>query len=349
MNPLKSPHALLLLASLFSIDAHAGAVSPDLHSGMRGGDDRAVRSSDGGGSRLDEIDCMIKPESCVHKAAWYRDRDNSMSPVSTEDGVGAAMATFWTLNGFSQGIQVCPGVYLATAHGVLDNPLKARKENRPLRGSLQNSFIVAAYPINPENVTRASQSDSQFVSPRINNPSAWRDPSTDYVFVRVDKAIRPNHFVRPITISDQRLVYASRSGKINVHLYRPQTRFNTDSNGTPDFNSQTLIQQTANDVAALYQQPMRVNEPCKLVDPINSSVIDSNCPTEQGVSGSSYVINSNNENYLVGLHISGDPNSYEKFSDDSVPNGFIQSSHFCKDYESVCGQPCAELDEVLPQ
>ena len=351
MNPLKSsPPALLLLAGLFSIDAHAGAVSPDLHSGMRGGDDRAVRSSDGGASRPDGIDCMSNPESCLHKAAWYQDRDNSMSPVSPEEGVGAAMATFWTLNGFSQGIQVCPGVYLATAHGVLDDPLEARKANRPLRGPLQNSVTVAAYPINPENVTRASQSDSQFVSPRIGNPSAWRDPSTDYVFVRVDKSIRPNNFVRPITSSDQRLFNASISGKIDVHLYRPQTRFNTDSNGTPDFNSQTLSQQTANDVAALYQQPMRVNEPCKkLFDPIYSLLIGSNCPTEQGVSGSSYVINSNNENYLLGLHISGDPNSYEKFSDDSVPNGFIQSSHFCKDYESVCGQPCAELDEVLPQ
>ena len=347
MNPLKSsPHALLLLAGLFSIDAHAGAVSPDLHSGMRGGDDRAVRSSDGGASRVDGIDCMSNPERCVHKAAWYQDRDNSMSPVSTEDGVGAAMATFWTLNGFSQGIQVCPGVYLATAHGVLDNPLKARKA---IRGPLQNSVRVAAYPINPENVTRASQSDSQFVSPRIGNPSAWRDPSTDYVFVIVDKAIRPNNFVRPLRSSDQRLIDDSRSGKIDVHLHRPQTRFNTDSNGTPDFNSQTLSQQTANDVAALYQQPMRVNEPCKLVDPFNSSVIDSNCPNEHAVSGSPEITTIDGESFLVGLHISGDPNLYEKFSDDSVPNAFIQSSHFCNDYESVCGQPCAELDEVLPQ
>ena len=350
MNPLKSsPHALLLLAGLFSIDAHAGAVSPDLHSGMRGGDERAVRSSDGGASRVDGIDCMSSPERCVHKAAWYQDRDNSMSPVSTDEGVGAAMATFWTLNGFSQGIQVCPGVYLATAHGVLDDPLEARKENRPLRGPLQNSVTVAAYPINPENVTRASQSDSQFVSPRIGNPSAWSDPSTDYVFVRVDKAIRPNNFVRPLRSSDQRLIDDSRSGKIDVHLYRPQTRFNTDSNGTPDFNSQTLSQQTANDVAALYQQPMRVNEPCKLFDPFNSSVIDSNCPNEQAVSGSPEITTIDGESFLVGLHISGDPNSYEKFSDDSVPNAFVPSSHFCNDYESVCGQPCAELDEVLPQ
>ena len=122
MNPLKSPPALLLLAGLFSIDAHAGAVSPNLHSGMQDGDNRGVRSSDGGAYRLDEIDCMSNPESCVHNATWYQDRDNSMSPVSTKKGVGAAMASVFTKNGRSQAIQVCPGVYLATAHGVLDKP-----------------------------------------------------------------------------------------------------------------------------------------------------------------------------------------------------------------------------------
>ena len=86
MKPLKSPPALLLLAGLFSIDAHAlaGAISPNLDSGMRGGDNCAARSSDGGASLPDEIDCMSNPESCVHKASWYRDRDNSMFPVSTK-------------------------------------------------------------------------------------------------------------------------------------------------------------------------------------------------------------------------------------------------------------------------
>ena len=347
MNPLKSPPALLLLAGLFSIDAHAGAVSPDLHSGMRGGDDRAVRSSDGGVSRPDEIDCMSNPERCVHKAAWYQDRDNSMSPVSTEEGVGAAMATIFTKSGVSQGIQVCPGVYLATAHGVLYNPSKARADGRPQKTSSGNMYGMSPYPLSRKTVMTA-KNDSSYVAPRIGNPSAWRDPSTDYVFVRVDKSIRPNNFVRPITSSDQILVDASRSGEIDVHLYRPQTIFHKYEYGTPIF-SKGLQAETFEQISPLYNAPMRVNEPCKLVDPVNSSVIDSNCPNEQAVSGSPEITTIDGESFLVGLHISGDPNSYEKFSDDSVPNAFIQSSHFCKDYESVCGQPCAELDEVLPQ
>ena len=347
MKPLKSPHALLLLAGLFSIDAHAGAVSPDLHSGMRGGDDRGVRSSDGGGSRLDGIDCMIKPESCVHKAAWYRDRDNSMSPVSTKKGVGAAMAIIFAKSGVSQGIQVCPGVYLSTAHGVFDNPKEARREERTQETSSGNMYGMSPYPLSRKTIMTA-KNDSSYVSPSIGNSSAWTDPSTDYVFIKVDNPLKPDHFVRPLRSSDQRLVDASRRGEIDVHLYRPQTIFHKDESGTPIF-SKGLQAKTFEQISPLYNAPMRVDEPCKLVDPSYSLLIGSNCSTEQSVSGSSYVINSNNENYLVGLHISGDPNSYEKFSDDSVPNDFIQSSHFCKDYESVCGQPCAELDEVLPQ
>ena len=81
--------------------------------------DCGMRSNNGNANAIREMNCMINPESCLHKAAWYQDRDNSMSAVSTEEGVGAAMAIFWTLNGFTQGIQVCRGVFLATAHGVL--------------------------------------------------------------------------------------------------------------------------------------------------------------------------------------------------------------------------------------
>ena len=236
MNPLKSsPPALLLLAGLFSIDAHAGAVSPNLHSGMRGGDDRAVRSSDGGASRPDEVDCMSNPERCVHNATWYQDRDNSMSAVSTKKGVGAAMASVFTKNGRNQAIQVCPGVYLATAHGVLDNPKEARREERPQETPSGNTHGMSPYPLSRETVMTA-KNDSSYVSPRIGNPSAWRDSSTDYVFIKVDNPLKPDHFVRPLRSSDQRLIDDSRRGEIDVHLYRQQTTFHKDESGTPIFS-----------------------------------------------------------------------------------------------------------------
>ncbi len=346
MNPLKSPPALLLLAGLFSIDAHAGAVSPDLHSGMRGGDDRAVRSSDGGGSRPDGIDCMSNPERCVHKAAWYQDRDNSMSPVSTDEGVGAAMATIFSKSGKTQGIQVCPGVYLATAHGVLYNPKNARRDGRPQETPSGNMYGMSPYPLSRETVMTA-KNDSSYVSPRIGNPSAWTDSSTDYVFIKVDNPLKPNHFVRPVRGSNQRLVDASIRGEIDVHLYRPQTRFATDSKGTPLFK-QGMQANSLDEMAPLYQQPMRVNDPCQTVQGYEG-LIGSDCPTEQAVSGSTYSANVNGQDYLVGMHIHGSAISEESFEETPAPNAFVPSSHFCDDYESVCGQPCAELDEVLPQ
>ena len=347
MKPLKSPHALLLLAGLFSIDAHAGAVSPNLGSGMQDGDNRAVRSSDGGASRLDETDCMSDPESCLHKAAWYQDRDNSMSPVSPESGVGAAMATSFSKSGVSQAIQVCPGVYLATAHGVLDNPKEARREERPQETPSGNMYGISPYPLSRKTVMTA-KNDSSYVSPRIGNPSAWTDLSTDYVFIKVDNPLKPDRFVRPIRGSNQRLIDASRRGEIDVHLYRPQIMFYKDSKGTPIF-SKSLQVKTFEKISPLYNAPMRVDESCKLVDPSYSLLIGSNCPNEQAVSGSPEITTINGESFLVGLHVRGNHQSYEKFSDDKIPNVIIQSSHFCEDYESVCGQPCAELDEVLPE
>ena len=295
-----------------------------------------------------EVNCMLNPESCLHQAAWYQDRDNSMSAVSTEEGVGAAMAVIMTLNGYTQGIQVCPGVYLATAHGALDNPHEARSEGRPYRDPITNSFRAIAYPMVPDNMMVQENDISKYTSPRLRDPSAasWNDPTTDYIFVKVDNPVRPNDFIRPVRADNQRLVEAANRGQMDVHLYRPQTRFNTENNGTPDFNSETWAKEVS-EVAPLYQSPQRVDQPCQIVEGYNG-LVGNDCPTEQAVSGSSNVTQINGENYLVGMHTHGSAASEESF-DNSVPNAFVPSSSFCSDYESVCGQPCVDLNEVLPE
>ncbi len=314
---------LLLLISIFSI---GGVIRPNLYKGMK--------SSNGSASQLNEINCMLNSENCLHKAAWYQDRDNSMSPVSTKSGVGAAMVILMTQIGVTQGIQVCPGVYLATAHGVLDNPNKAKGKGP--------YWSISGYP-RSRGTKMALPDKSTMISPRLRDPSLWNDPVTDYVFIKVDNPLRSNDFVRPIRSSNQRLIEASRRGEIDIHLYRPQTRFDTDLKGTPDFNSKLV---GGSEMTRRYQAPMRVNEPCQTVEGYDG-LIGSNCPTEQAISGSSYVTKIDDQDYLVGLHVRGDANSYENFSDDSMPNLNIPSSEFCKDYESVCGEPCVDLDEVL--
>ena len=319
MNLLKSPYALLLLISFFSIDAF---------------------------SRLNEIDCMLNPKSCLHQAAWYQDRDNSMSPVSTKRGVGASMATIFSKVGKTQAIQVCPGVYLATAHGVLDDPKKARKDKRPQDTPSGNMYGMSLYPLSRKTIMTA-KNDSSYVSPRIENPFTWSDSTTDYVFISVDNPLRPNDFVIPVRSSNKRLIEASRRGEIDIHLYRPQTRFDKDSKGTPIF-SKGLQANTFDEMKPLYQAPMRVNQPCQIVRGYEG-LIGADCPTEQAVSGSTYSANIDGQDYFVGLHIHGRAVSEESFNPEALPNAFVPSSHFCKDYESVCGIPCAYLDEVLSQ
>jgi len=93
---------------------------------------------------------------------------------------------------------------------------------------------------------------------------------------------------------------------------------------------------------------MRVNEPCQTVQGYEG-LVGSDCPNEQAVSGSSEITNINGQDYLVGLHIHGRAISEDSFERTPAPNAFVPSSLFCEDYESVCGKPCAELDEVLSQ
>ena len=50
---------------------------------------------------------------------------------------------------------------------------------------------------------------------------------------------------------------------------------------------------------------------------------------------------------MVGLHIHGSAVSETSFKDTPLPNAYVPSSHFCEDYELVCGQSCADLDEAL--
>ena len=377
MKLLKSPHGLLLsillmgLMGFFSIDVYSitRVIRPNLHKGMQGGENCVMKSSNGSASQLNEINCMLNPKSCIHKIAWYQNRDNSMSPVSTKKGVGAAMATIFSKKGKSQGIQVCPGVYLATAHGALDSPQEARKEGRALRDPNNNMRYIYPYPMSDDKYMKIE--NARFTSLRLRDPSTWRDPSTDYVFIKVDNPLKPNHFVRPVRSSNQRLVDASRRGEIDVHLYRPKTVFYTDSEGTPIFSKGSQAK-TFEQFSSLYDAPMRVNQPCQsqtfqgyegLIELFFAffkktvyqtvqgyeGLIGSDCPSEQGVSGSPEVTSINGQDYLVGMHIHGRAISEESFEETPAPNAFVPSSHFCKDYESVCGRSCVELDEALSQ
>lgn len=327
MKNIIAPLLILVSFSMFSIDSFSFVASQRSPlTQMRESEDCGTRSRNGRASQLGEIADML------HQAAWYQDRDNSMTPVSTEEGVGAAMALIMTHRSTGQAIQVCDGVYLANAHILMDPP-NGPNGNGPL-------WHLMAYPVSAESM-RDLPDSSAFVSPRVNNPAAWRDPSTDYVFFRVENP--PNReSIRPVRGTDNQLA----SGRFSTTLYRPQTSYLENPDGTPNFESDLV---GGAELMERSQTLYRVNQACDVINSPDTSLMGTNCPTENGVSGSPYTFESGGESYLLGIDSLGDDRSYTNFQDDDYPNAFVQSSHFCEDYESVCGQPCAELDEVLPQ
>jgi len=299
---------------------------------MRGDDDCAARSSDGGASRLDETDCMSSPESCVHKAAWYRDRDNSMSPVSTKKGVGAAMAIIHNkTSGPTQAIQVCPGVYLANAHSSLDDPEEAKKEGRTLMDPNDHMKYINPYPSDDDEYMEIEK--AKFTSLLLRDNSNWSKINTDYFFIKVRNPTRKNHFVKPIILPfENEIKYDIIIDLFGIHLYRPKHNVYADS-------EENLIYKNSK---AELDTPLIVNESCKYEIGYQSGLVGSDCPTEAGVSGSPYIIRIDVESFLVGIAVTGSGKMYEKFSRDGN-NEVLVSSQFCDDYELVCGMQCVEL------
>jgi hypothetical protein len=264
-----------------------------------------------------------------------------MVPVSTDEGVGAAMATIATSHGVSQGIQVCPGVYLATAHGV--------EEAHEGLDHVSHYIKIVHYPMSAENMIEVTNQTAEIIY-SSNRQSG--DASTDYVFIRVDQPIRPNDVVRPVQSSNRRLVQLANSGQLDVHLYRPQTLYNPgelspEAGDSPSFDEANMANTFA-DILPLYQNPFRTVGSCRLGVYQSDNLLANDCPAESGVSGSPSVTSVNGENYLVGIQKGARNASLAEFNPEVLPNTTIQSAHFCEDFEEVCGQPCANMDNIIP-
>jgi len=307
-----------------------GMRAPNLNLGGVSDEDCGVRSNTGNANALSEVSCMLDPESCLHQAAWYQDRDNSMSDAN--DRAGDAMAIFRTQVGATQGIQVCPGVYLATAHGVLGDG------NGP-------SWDAFSYPLSRE--TRMLLPDrSEMTSPWLTGSADKTDPANDYVFIKMENPVKPQSFVTPVRATREELVEASSDGRIDIHLYRGKTRYATQSDGTPDFTSSMV---GGREMTALYQSPQRVDRRCELKIINGSSQIGHDCPVEQSVSGSQLIANIDGAQYIAGMATKGEDAVIDSMNTDPIPNSFLGTEHFCADFENVCGTPCAELSDLTSE
>ncbi len=289
----------------------------------------------------------------TQNVAWYQDRDNTMSDAN--DVVGRAMAVVLGPNGTAtQAVQVCPGVYLATAHGALDSPIVARENNRPVREAGTLGTRIIAYPMIPDNMMYTAKSEN-YISPRLRDPSLWEagNQESDYVFIKVDNPVRPSSFVTPLSTTPEQMV-ESRN-QIDVSLYRGKSRFRGAETGRLELDgANNVIEDISNTdtraLAQIYQNPQRVNQSCSIsrVNTNSDSLVDHNCPLESGASGSNYTTNIEGKNYIVGLSTRASTNNIES-SEHAGGSTMLTSSSFCSDYQTACGQPCPRFEDVVPQ
>lgn len=289
----------------------------------------------------------------LKKVAWYQDRDNSMTDIdinenSIDGKVGRAIATVFKLSGGkSQAIQVCSGVYLATAHGVLDEPKKAKQQNRELRAPIKQFVGAHPFPLGDNNYMLPS-SNNDFTSPRLRDPKKWGDKSTDYVFINVEKPLRPDEFIMPLIASPRQIENFKK--ETPTFLYRGKTLYEQTGNSI-DFNK--YLKPKFEELKVLYEKPKKVKQPCKIHNfgELKRSATD--CPTEKGASGGSLITVINNKPYLTGIatqallrNIKSFVFSVEK-PRDITGSIFINSNSFCQDYLLACGRPCVTLEEAL--
>lgn len=339
---------LIFLVSLISATSFAGNVNMD------GSDCNNRTDSMTSIERLQQRLCESNPEYCgqLQLAGWNGTRDNSMSVAN--DDVGRSMAVMLMGNKITQGIQVCPGVYLATAHGALNGKANVDPQSLNIR--------AVAYPLAPENVMTSTGSNAQFISPRLSShpnfdSSKMDSLETDYIFIRVDNPVRPNSFIEPLSDRNQLLVEESRAGRVDVHLYRGKTRYRTQADGvtpvtkevTNDRGTYTELDQSgwSTDLGYMmeniYTTPLRVNQRCE-ISYDNNGGTNTDCPSEQSTSGSSYTTKINGQSYLSGLQITG--TDIYSSTEGATTGGFIPSTQFCSDYESICGKPCTDLSDL---
>jgi hypothetical protein len=320
---------------------------------------KAIDSYTAGRQTAQNVDTIC---SSTENVAWRRDQDNSMS--DSDDKPARAMAVILSQGGTSMAVQVCPGVYLATAHGALDNPNTAREQNRPLRDPHTNVSVMSAFPLSKENKMKADTSVA-IISPRLRDPSSWDSlggsgaKETDYAFITVDKIVRPDDYVTPLNYESNELLEASSNRTLHVELTRPSVGYQTDSTGHPVesvnrqgnlvFDDETLA--SGSELLEVYKTPQRVGRRCDLSGTTsNGARMVDNCPTETGVSGSPYSTKIGDRDYLLGIQVSSQGNINVPVGDSfDGSSAFVMTKEFCEDFKTACGKPCPSLSDALSQ
>ncbi|WP_227287721.1 hypothetical protein [Boseongicola sp. H5] len=283
-------------------------------------------------------------------AGWFRDRNNSMHPLSRSESGETPFVIVDSMTGYTQGSFACPGVVLTTAHGVLPNPSRwceLMGEDRPLPPTEEYLQYINPYPMQDNRFFRAA--GARFLSPHDIWQSGPNRPlsAEDYVFIRLAGEIVPTTQITPLSFDPEALQFLSETGALDLHTVRGRTRFEPDDDGFPDLNPDNLSTEF-DVVAAVYDAAHIVAQRCEFTPDAALETINSSCGSEQSVSGSPLVSEIRGQMYLTAIHTRGLDTHFEQFeSIGAMAIAAAMSDRICADYEAVCGQPCAQLSDLI--
>ncbi len=296
-------------------------------------------------------------------AAWFMDRDNSMSNAT--DNAAKALYILSSTQGRIVTTQICPGVFVTVAHGAItEDVLSYTGEalKKFLASKKGNRIRIYPFPMIKRKYLNGESINFEYFGKRLSEHSAWNEHPADYLIIKVkpseakkyanSKGFNYNskHYVTPVSASLKEIQQASNSGGIDIYLYRGKTRFWWDEKAkTPVINEEGEFDERfkSGDLAKIFNVPQKVNVPCEIGGGYDYSVTNS-CPSENGVSSSPYIFKKNNKFYLVGIHNSGSGERKKVFSNNHRGDtNFLRSAAFCEDYKKACGKPCVTLTSLL--
>lgn len=297
-------------------------------------------------------------------AAWHDGRDNSMKDA--DDQASQSMMILSNKNGKSIAFQICPGVFLTSAHGLLNTPERAKINERPINDIKNQRIRLYAFPMTPQKALTDRELNFSYISPMLQDKQNWAIRHLDYAFVIADPetavktalkkgfSYNPDNFISPLIYAPKSFENANLEGKVSTHLYRGRPRLPISADSFPIRNSSGQFDGTKyfsnRDSFSALDKPQRVVHSCTIR--AGKYMFRNDCPTEQGVSGSPYVSKIGDSFYTVGLHVSGTDyvaSDTPKLSHKTRELGAagIMPNQFCEDYKKVCGMPCAKYEKII--
>ena len=291
---------------------------------------------------------------------WILDRDNTLvaidvSASTIEAQVARSMRTVVGRGAGGQATQVCPGVFLTTAHGVFDR--EDGSSRSPFRSILEKEPAFAPYPLSVDTISRLDDR-WQVLSPHEGAYHDARPQNEDYVFLGVPSNAKDTDFVLPLNVTaDDILRLSKKDDRFDFLSFRPASQFPLDTNGLPKLDDPNFVGLTLESMTEIYSQPYVVQGACRSLEiPPQSFYLQDkhekernawlhDCPAEKGVSGSPMILIWDRAPYLVGMTVAAGTGHFDTSTADNATVS-IPMSELCSDYETICSRTCPTLRDV---